>query len=224
MRIFRQSVCFLVLFFLIASFASSAWSAPRKGVKKETGFTSLVIQGKLISKPHQGSVRTEKSSLYVQNNRFRWEEGPVVRVFDGSRLLLWDIRSPRKVAIELTPPKELLNSKGKTASQLLSQLNASPQKGKKVGTGKVAGYLCDIYLSETSQGKQKVWLARNLGVPLPLRFQFTGAMGSVELVAESVKTNIKIAEALFRLPAGYSVTKPPAGPPEGPPGAPPSKR
>jgi outer membrane lipoprotein-sorting protein len=149
----------------------------------------------------------------------------MVRVFDGNRLLLWDTRSPQKVAIELTPPKELLNSKGKTASQLLAQmLNANPQKGKKVGTEKVAGYLCDVYLNETPQGKQKVWLAKDLGVPLLLRAQFTGAMGSMELVAESVKTNAKIEESLFRLPAGYSITKPPAGPPGGPSGAPPSKR
>ncbi len=224
MQIWMRGFRFFTLFFLVIGLVSSVGSAPGKAAKKGAGFTSLVIQGKLISKPNQGSVRTEKSSLYVQNNRFRWEEGPMVRVFDGSRLLLWDTRSPRKVAIELTPPKELLNSKGKTASQLLAQLNASPQKGKKIGTGKVAGYLCDIYLNETPNGKQKVWLAKDLGVPLPLRVQFTGSMGSMELVAESVKTNIKIAEALFRLPAGYSVTRPPAGPPGGPPAAPPSKR
>ena len=83
--------------------------------------------------------------------------------------------------------------------------------GKIVGSETLIGHPCDIWeLSQKAPngepGKAKLWLAKDIGMPLKAELSTKTKGTTMTLLVSSVKTNVTLEESLFQVPAGYKVT------------------
>ncbi|MBC7545838.1 MAG: DUF4412 domain-containing protein [Candidatus Sericytochromatia bacterium] len=86
------------------------------------------------------------------------------------------------------------------------------KKGAKIiGSGTMLGHPCDIWeLSQKAPngepGTAKLWLAKDIGMPLKAELSTKSKGITMSLLVTSVKTDLTFDENLFRVPTGYKVT------------------
>jgi outer membrane lipoprotein-sorting protein len=80
---------------------------------------------------------------------------------------------------------------------------------KKVGTGTILGFKCDIYQRtiKTKEGTvtAKVWLSTDKRLPTALKMTATGPKGTTTEETKKIKLNIDIPDSNFVLPKGTVV-------------------
>ena len=90
------------------------------------------------------------------------------------------------------------------------------QGGKKVGTEKILGYLCDIWQvnvdainPETNQKEKavtKMWLSQELKLPLKVEMTSPTKGSLLTITTKRIKTNVDYSSTFFDIPKGYQIT------------------
>jgi outer membrane lipoprotein-sorting protein len=86
------------------------------------------------------------------------------------------------------------------------------KKGAKIiGAEALIGHPCDIWeLSQKAPngepGRAKLWLAKDIGMPLKAELSTKSKGVTMTLLVNSVKTDLALEDGLFRVPASYKVT------------------
>jgi outer membrane lipoprotein-sorting protein len=173
---------------------------------------------------------TEKVTLHsttrIKDNRVRIDTtGSITKVQGAMPNSTIIVDVPGKVAY-------MLNDKTKTATKVnldqaggqmglgamgiapkLDQVTAELKKrgAKVIGKDTLLGHPCEIYqMTQNGMGNEpmtsKIWIASDLGMPLKVETssKSKGMIGTAR--AQSVKTNVTLADSLFQVPAGYKVT------------------
>lgn len=164
-----------------------------------------------LNLPSQGGIHQApiKQTLYFKGNKMRLDSKMGVVIFNGGRLLMFNPYSPKpnRQAVSLQPPGGV-----RTPTALL---NTEVGAGMKhVGSGKVLGHPCDIRIRTMGGIFMKLWVAKDLGVPVPLRTEerMIGLAMSAQAQATSVSVNPSLPDSLFVLPKGYKIMSAPLPP------------
>lgn len=145
--------------------------------------------------------------LHVKGHMMRVEEldsvGKEINIMDSDRNIMWILTPANKSYTEQHGEKNEPKS-------FLEYLKTAKPAFKKVGTEKIAGYMCDKYTSNDIKNKvfRTVYFSPQLGAPLkddstrPVKFN--SKMVSIRIM--NVLSNIKERpqdDSLFTIPPGY---------------------
>ena len=185
---------------IAAVLAGPAFSA---GLAK-SGFMERVVITRNV-----GASLTQTEKYYWEGDRLRSErygmEGLLVEIKNGKTFYLYNPAG--KEAVKTIIPDKYARS----VQQILGEQSGSPKGGKKVGTKKVAGFDCDVYvLSKTVGGVSrsgKLYVSKDPRLPIALKIEITMGKGSQIVETRNVKLNINVPDSMFALPRGTKITE-----------------
>lgn len=154
-----------------------------------------------------GASATESENYYWSGDRLRAEKfsinGVIIQIKNGNTLYIYNPAA--KEAMKAVLPSKY----NKSVQQMLSEEAGTAKSGKKVGSAKVAGFDCDVYMvSKTSGGvtkSAKFYMCRDPRLPVPLKLELT--LGKVIQIVETknIKLNTSISSSMFAVPKGTKV-------------------
>lgn len=165
-----------------------------------------------------GASAVETEKFYWKNDKLRAEKfsitGELIQIKDGKTIYLYQPAAKEAM-------KAVISDKAaKTVQQMLAEEAVSLKGGKKVGTARVAGFPCDVYILSKKVGSAtrsaKAYLCTDPRLPIPLKIEIT--MGKITQIIETrnVKLNPSLSDSMFALPKGTKVTSQKAMAPSAP--------
>ena len=188
-----------MLGFAAASIPGQA-APPKGGFPHATGRIAYKLSNKMMSGTstltwvdHGKKLRQEMTAKANANGKTINLNNWVIS--DGKNLYMYNPMLGKKVnRIKMTPEMQ------KGAGPGMPMIAAPKNLGKALGKATVAGKPCNIHaMPQMPNAKIYVW--QNL----PLKMEFSGAQGGMNMEATKVETGIKPAATLFKVPAGYTV-------------------
>lgn len=162
---------------------------------------------KVITVSQGGVSKTQTSKTYWEGDKMRTENlfgnQLMVNIKNGKALYTYSPSEKRAIKTVVDVP---------TVSEMFEQQFANIGKMKdvkKVGTGSVLGFKCDIY-QRTIKGNQgnmtvKVWVSTDKRLPTALKMVATGPRGTTTEETKSIKLNIDVPDSYFVIPKGTTV-------------------
>jgi outer membrane lipoprotein-sorting protein len=167
-----------------------------------------------------GGQVTVTSKVWVKGNKVRVEAkhpflGDMNLIADGKNI--YQIAPAQKQAMKADQSKTL---GGREPWQMfVANVDQLRQKAQKIGSERVEGHLCDIYLRQESEGGNsrsvRAWITRTLKPAMPLkvvtRVSVQRPNASITQTTtvrlRKVELNVALADSLFVMPAGYKVVE-----------------
>jgi hypothetical protein len=184
------------------------------------GLPTSGIQTQTSTITRTGASSTETRKLYWSGDRSRTEsyttDGEQVQIQNGRTMYLFAIGSKEAI-------KENLPANIPSIREQFLQVAKEKAPGKKIGTGTVAGFKCDIY--KESKGKLIVtrFVSTDPRFPLPIKSVTDVGVVHQEITTTSLQLNARIADSMFSLPKGMKAKEIKA-PAQGKPSQAPGKR
>jgi outer membrane lipoprotein-sorting protein len=156
-----------------------------------------------------GASAMESENYYWSGDRLRAEKysinGMIIQIKNGNTLYLYNPAAKEAM-------KAVLQAKyNKTVQAMLSEEAGAAKSGKKVGSTKVAGFACDVYMVSKSAGgvtkRAKLYMCRDPRLPVPLKLELTIGKVSQTIETKNIKLNPSISSSMFSLPRGVKVTE-----------------
>lgn len=197
---------------IVCLLAVSACAAMAAGMAKSGSLERTMT----VRTTGASAVETEK--FFWKNDKLRAEKysitGMLIQIKDGKTIYIYNPSG--KEAMKAVMPDKA----AKTVQQMLAEESVSIKGGKKVGTAKVAGFACDVYMLSKKVGgmtrSAKAYLCTDSRLPIPLKMEIT--MGKITQIIETknIKLNTNLADSMFVLPKGTKVTVQKAAAPTAP--------
>jgi outer membrane lipoprotein-sorting protein len=179
-------------------FSSVALAAPINSVHMTATGSNPRMKGK-----------STKMEIWMKGNKMRQTTDTMVVIMDGKNQMLYWTNDPKKQMMVM-PASPMMKT---SVTQKLNQMvpAAMMKNAKKAGTAKVIGHSTTIYQLTDPKSKQtaKVWVANDLGAPIPLRMEGQG----MTMAVTSIQINPNVPDSLFVAPTGYKKATAPMMPP-----------
>lgn len=144
----------------------------------------------------QGNMKTV-SKCYMSNKKFRMEidtQGmKSIILYDGSDTYMYNPAT--NTAMKSPEPKEKAANQWAESAEDLANF-------KIVGREKMDGYDCVVVTTTSTEGDAKIWLAKDIG--MPVRMESEQEQNKMLMEYKNIKVGAQDA-ALFQLPAGVQV-------------------
>lgn len=156
-----------------------------------------------------GASATESGKYYWKGDNVREDRYSV-----GSQLIqlkvgktIYLCNPDAKSAMKFVLPDKMQ----KSVVQALAEGMGRFDPGKKVGTSKVAGFPCDVYVSSKKMGAvmthSKVYISTDPRLPIPLKVELAIGKATQTVETRNIRLNAKISDSMFALPKGTKVTE-----------------
>ncbi len=179
-------------------FAGLAWA----GTMAKSGSFERVVT---IRATGASAMETEK--YYWSGDRLRAEKytitGTLIQIKNGNSLYIYNPSA--KEAMKATLPAKY----SKSVQDMLSEEAAAAKGGKKVGSAKIAGFPCDVYIVSKSSGgaikRAKLYMSKDPRLPVPLKLEITMGKVTQTIEVKNIKLNISISSTKFAVPKGTKI-------------------
>jgi outer membrane lipoprotein-sorting protein len=178
--------------------SSVALAAPINSVHMTATGTNPAMKSKSV-----------KMEIWMKGNKLRQATDTMVVIMDGKNQMMYRTNDPKKQMMVLPVPPAMKTSVVQKLNQMVPA--AMMKNAKKAGTAKVIGHSTTIYQITDPKSKHtaKVWVANDLGAPIPLRMEGQG----LSMAVTSIQINPNVPDSLFMAPAGYKKASFPMMPP-----------
>lgn len=165
----------------------------------KSGYVERVVTMKNV-----GASSMETVKIYWEDDRMRMENYTVaglgVQIKDGRTMILY--QPDKKTAIKTVVPEKY----AKSVQQMLAEQTNAAKGGKKTGTAKVAGILCNVYtFSGGKNGTGQLFVSTDPRFPMPLKEVITVGSAVRTVETKVVRLNQDIPNSMFVLPKGTKV-------------------
>ncbi len=158
-----------------------------------------------------GKAMNQNLQIWIKGSKARVATGAMVMISNGKQQYMYMTKNPKKEYMSIP----VQNSSATPQQQMTKAMNDAVRKGKKVGTARMNGHMTTIYsiTSPDKKSTEKIWIANDLGAPIPMRDEKRSPQFTQIVEVQSVEVNKAIADSLFSVPAGYKKSQAPMMPP-----------
>jgi len=196
----------------LAVLVGPAWAVGRPAESGEFSSVTTIVNGK--------AKRVTQTKVCWQGTSYRSE------VRRGSEAMVV-LRGPSGDTYIYLPDRKAASRMPRGKGEKLASVTSSmagesrtiAKKGKKIGAGKVSGFLCDVYELKEQMGPHTIsgkrWISRDPRLPIVMKSVSTLQGGSRTSEITSVRLGGKYPASLFELPKGTKIMTMPSNPHKG---------
>lgn len=172
-----------------------------------------------------GKTQTIIQDIKWSGSKFRMEGSfggrKTIIIGDGKTAYFYDPAAKQATAGKQS---QLMGPGGTIMNGAIASAKAGIKRGKKIGSQRVNGFNCDVYIATMPMGNGKIvkksWINKDPNLPIEVKSTVTANGNTVDSIVRNVKLGVKLPNSLFALPKGTKIIEHPQMPMMGPHGRP----